>query len=234
MLFRSNGGDIMLNRIGKDKKGLEGQSWYPIQPLVASTASESSGNQLILSIQAYNKSAKRCLFYQNSKLVVANADTGSADILSKMVFQIDVIPSSINATFISQLDDIIKITSTGAVGTIKKKNGTNTEFIIENATPRQPLKSFFNIPIRLKIRSSGKYLSQDSSGVPVVNDNIPDKDNVFTLLKDLSGDNMVKIMDSENNILTIVGKNGLQFTKSDKNTSSVKTIFKIESKYVIS
>ena len=39
---------------------------------------------------------------------------------------------------------------------------------------------------------------------------------------------MVKIMDSENNILTIVGKNGLQFTKSDKNTSSVKTIFKIE------
>ena len=233
-----NSSDITISPIGIDKKGLEGQSWYPIEPLVVSDSSSSSGgssgNQLIFSIQAYDKSAKRCLFYQNNKLVIANADTGNKDILSKMVIQLEVIHSTIVATFISQLDDIIKITSTGAVGVVNKRNDTNTEFIIENATPRQPLKSFFNIPIRLKVRTSGKYLTQDNTGIPVVNDNIPGKDNIFTLQTDISGDKMVKIVDPQNNILTIVGKNGLQFTQPDKNTSSVKTLFNIDSKYVVS
>jgi hypothetical protein len=230
-----NSTDIVISSIGIDKKGLENQSWYPIQPLVPSDSSTTNNEQtLILSIQSYNKTAKRCLFYQNNKLVLANADTGNKDILNKMILQLEIIPSTVIATFTSQLDDIIKITSTGAVGTINKKNGTNTEFIIENAIARQPLKSFFNIPVRLKIRSSGKYLTQDTTGIPVINDNIPGKDNIFTLEQDISGDNMVRIVDINNKILTIIGKNGLQFTQPDKNTSSIKTLFKINSRYIVS
>jgi hypothetical protein len=150
-----------------------------------------------------------------------------------MVLQMSVIPAAISATFTSQFDDIIKVASTGSIGVINKKSGSNTEFYIESVSASQSLKNIFNVPVRIKVRNSGKYLSQDSTGIPIATSNIPNKDTIFTLQKDITGANMVKIVDENDNVLTIIGKNGLQFTKPDKNTSSIRMVFRIDSKYVI-
>ena len=227
-----NNTGIMIGQVGLERKALEGQSWYPIEPLVPD--SEFTGGPLLLSIQIYNKLAKRCLIYQNNNLVLANADTGNKDILGRMVLEMQIVPSIVLANFISQTDDIIKITSVGAVGVINKNSGSNTDFIVESAIPRQPLKEFYNIPIRLKIRSMDKYLSNDSTGVPIVKDNIKSADNIYTLATDITGNNMVRILDKNGKPLTIVGKNGLQFIKPSKDTSNIKTTFKLDTKFVIS
>ena len=58
------------------------------------------------------------------------------------------------------------------------------------------------------------------------------KDNIFTLQTDISGDKMVKIVDQQNNILTIVGKNGLQFTQPDKNELPISVILDKDDKSI--
>lgn len=235
-----NAGEIMWSSLGLQKKTLEDQSWYPIQPLVPSDLDGSGSNNnargiadLVFSIQAFEKKMKKCWFYQNGKIQLTNADTGNKDILNKMIFQLEIIPSAVSVSFMSQMDDIIVVTSVGAVGIVNKKNGVNTDFIIENINTSQSLKKFVNIPIRLKIRSSGKYLTQDETNIPVVNNSIQNDDNIFILQKDISNNNLVKIVNKDGLILSIIGKNGLQFIKPDRNTSNTRTTFKFETKYII-